>query len=44
MLRVNVVTDLVKNISVLSDMEPESTMIFLIRAKKVCDLKLVTNV
>jgi hypothetical protein len=43
-IKVKVVTDLVKNISMLSDMEPESVLRFLIRAKQVCDLKLVTCV
>jgi hypothetical protein len=43
-LRGKVVTDLVKNIPVLSDMEPGSVFRFLIRAKEVYDLNLVTDV
>jgi hypothetical protein len=42
-LRGKVATDLVKNIPVLSDTEPESVFIFLIRAREVCDLDLVTD-
>jgi hypothetical protein len=43
-MRVKVVTDLAKNISMLSDTKQENALRFLIRAKKVCDLKLVTDV
>jgi hypothetical protein len=42
-LRRNVATDLVKNIPVFSDTEPESVYNFLIRAREVYDLNLVTD-
>jgi hypothetical protein len=42
-LRGNVATDLVKNIPVLSDTEQESVFNFLIRAREVYDLNLVTD-
>jgi hypothetical protein len=38
-----VATDLVKNIQVFSDMEPESVFKFLVRAREVYDLNLVTD-
>jgi hypothetical protein len=41
--RGKVATDLVKNIPVLSDTEPESVFKFLIRAREVYELKLVTD-
>jgi hypothetical protein len=41
--RGKVATDLVKNIPVLSDTEPESVFKFLVRAREVYDLKLVTD-
>jgi hypothetical protein len=43
-LRGKVVTDLVKNIPVLSDTEPESVFRFLVGAKEVYDLNFVTEV
>jgi hypothetical protein len=43
-LRGKVATDLVKNIPVLSDTEPESVFKFLVRAREVFDLNLVTDV
>jgi hypothetical protein len=42
-LRGKVTTDLVKNIPVLSDTEPESVFKFLVRAREVYDLNLVTD-
>jgi hypothetical protein len=42
-LRGKVVTDLVKNIPVLSDTEPESVFKFLVRAREVYDLNLVSD-
>jgi hypothetical protein len=42
-LRGKVVTDLVKNIPVLSDTEPECVFKFLVRAREIYDLNLVTD-
>jgi hypothetical protein len=42
-LKCSVVTDLVRKIPVLSDTEPESVFRFLVQAKEVYDLKLVTD-
>ncbi|PNF23275.1 hypothetical protein B7P43_G17179 [Cryptotermes secundus] len=42
-LRGNVVSELVTSISILTDTEPERVFRFLVRAKQVYDLKLVTD-
>ncbi|PNF34152.1 hypothetical protein B7P43_G18333, partial [Cryptotermes secundus] len=42
-LRGNVVSELVRNIHILTDTEPEQVFRFLVRAKEVYDLKLVTD-
>jgi hypothetical protein len=42
--KLKLVTDLIKNIPLLVDTDPEKILIFLIRVKEVFDLKLVTDV
>jgi hypothetical protein len=42
-MKINLVVDLMKNIPVLPDSDPEKILKFLIRAKEIFDLKLVTD-